>query len=204
MAQVNDFFLNNFMSEFKGGSRPNQFKAEVAVPARLRGLIPNANLGLNKMKFMIKAASLPPSTIGNIDVPFRGRQFKVPGDRTFQEWQVTVVNDVDSAVRDLFEHWMDLIVGNVNHDEIDGTKGPIDYMASGDINQLNRNGKIIKGYKFIGIWPSNIGEIATAFDANDQVEEFPVTFQYQWWESNTTRNNTGADKFARTGGQSVV
>lgn len=204
MTKVTDFYLNNFMSEFKGGSRPNQFKAEIAVPARLRGRIPNSGLAQQKMKFMIKAASLPPSTIGSVEVPFRGRQFKVAGDRTFAEWSTTIVNDVDFHVRNLFEMWSDLTVGNVNHDQQDGLSGPIDYMSSGDIHQLDRNGTILKTYKFIGIWPSSIGEIATAFDANDQVEEFPVTFQCQWWESNTTRNNTGADKFSRTGGQAVV
>ena len=203
MAEVNDFYLTNFMSEFKGGARPNHFKAEIAIPARLRGLIPDANLAQQKMKFMIKSASLPTSNLGVVEVPFRGRQFKIPGDRTFPEWETTITNDLDFSIRNLFEAWGDLMMGHVNHDEAQGL-GPLDYMSSGDIHQLSRNGEIIKSYKFMGIWPMSVGEIAVAFDSNDQIEEFPVTFQYQWWESDTTRNNTGADKFTRTGGAPVV
>jgi len=197
---VTEFFLNNFMAEFRNGSRPNQFFCDLVVPSALKGAITDATRAEQKMRFMCKGASLPASTIGVIPVPFRGRTFKVAGDREFQEWTVMVTNDSDQLIRNVFEEWMDWIVGNVNHDQFGDSMNPLDYMASGDVHQLNKNGDKLKSYKFVGIWPSAVGEIQLGFDLNDQVEEFPVTFQVQWWESDTTRNNTGADKFARTGG----
>ena len=204
MTTVSNFFLNNFMGEFRNGSRPNQFYVDLVVPSALKGAITGATHAENKMRFMCKTASLPPSTIGIVPVPFRGRNYKVAGDREFQEWTVMVTNDTDQIVRNAFEEWSDWIDGHVNHDQVGDAMNPIDYMASGDVHQLSKNGLRLKSYKMIGIWPSQIGEIQLGFDMNDQVEEFPVTFQVQWWESNTTRNNTGAEKFARAGGSAVI
>lgn len=204
MANVENFYLNNFMNNFKGGARPNQFKVELSLPARLRSRIRNSANAQNQMKFMIKAASIPASNLGMVDVPFRGRQFKVAGDRTFDQWNVTALNDVDFDIRNAFEQWSDLIIGHVNHGQADEVDNQGDYMADAEVHQLDRNGKIIKSYNFVGIWPSNIGEIALSFDSNDQVEEFPVTLNYQWWESNTTRDNTGGTETGDNGGQAVI
>jgi len=203
MAKVTGFNLNNFMAEFKAGSRPNQFAVDLVLPNALKGSIRDGTLAESKMRFFCKGASLPASEIGEIQVPFRGRQFKVAGDRIFSDWVVTVANDTDNLIRNSFEEWMDWVVGNVDADGFGNADNPLDYMASGDVHQLSRNGDKLKSYKFIGIWPSNVGEIALDFSSNDAIEEFPVTFKVQWWESDTTRNNTGADKFA-TGGQSII
>lgn len=201
---VTGFNLGNFLSEFKGGSRPNQFYVDLVVPSALKGSIENSTLAEQKMRFMCRAAELPGSDIGVAPAAFRGGFFNLPGDRQFQPWTVTIYNDVDQLIRNVMEEWSDSIVGNVNRDTYGDADAPLDLMASGDVHQLDRNGEKLKSYKMIGIWPSNISPVPLAFDANDQIEEFQVTFQMQWWESDTTRNNTGADRFARSGGSSII
>ncbi len=199
-AGISDFYLNNFMAEFKGGARPNQFYADISVPLALKGVINNATLAEQKLRFFCRAASLPQSQIGVVSVPFRGRTFKVPGDREFAEWTVNITNDTDFMIRDMFEEWMDAIDGNVNHDQLGDDSIPTDFMSSGEVHQLNKNGDRLKSYLMVGIWPNLVGDIQLAYDDNNVVEVFPVTFQVQWWESNTTRNNTGADKFGGADG----
>lgn len=204
MVQITNFYLQDFMSQLKDGARPNQFLVDMVVPAAMKGLITDSTEAEGKIRFMAKATSIPASVNGKVEVPFRGRQFKIAGDRTFNDWTVTVTNDTDFLVRNMMEQWSDLIVGNVNHDTFSDTDSPLDYMSSGDVLQLSRNGSVIKQYKFIGIWPVEIGEISLGHDQNDTIEEFDVTFAVQWWESDTTRNNTEANSFSRVSGQPVI
>lgn len=204
MANIEQFNLSNFMSEFRAGARPNQFAVDIAIPSALKGAINNSTLAEQKLRFMCRAASLPASAIGVAVVQFRGRDYKLPGDRQVAEWTIQCYNDQDGLIRDVMEEWSDWVIGNVDGDQYGDANSPIDIMSSGDVHQLTKNGEIIKSYKAIGIWPSFVGDIQLDFGANDQVETFPITFQVQWMESSTTRNNTGADKFARTGGASLI
>ena len=201
---VTDFSVTNFMATVKSFARPNQFMVNLAFPNALRGSIPNAGLAEQKMKFYCSATNTPQSNIGITAVPFRGRVFKLVGDRTFEEWTVNIYNDVDWLIRDAFETWADMADGVVNHDQFGDDQDPLTYMSSGDVFQLSKNGEVMKDYKIIGIWPVNVGPIQLDWSANDQIEVFQTTFATQWFETNVTRNNTSGERFARTGGGEIL
>jgi hypothetical protein len=116
-------------------------------------------------------------------VPFRGREMKIAGDRTFEDWTVTIINDTDFDVRDAFERWMN---GINAHQSNTGLVNPVDYQADLIVDQLDRNSDVLKRYQFRGAFPTLVGPIALSYDTRDEVETFDVTFSYQYWESNTT------------------
>jgi len=156
------FNISDFRGQLVGGgARPNLFRVTLGAPAY-------AEFPAEKMAFMAKAAQLPESTIGSIEVPYFGRNIKIAGDRTFAEWTITVINDEDFLVRDSLERWMD---GIDTHTRA-GTK-----RGSGDV---------IKTVTFVNLFPTNVAAIDLAWDSNDAIEEFTVTLQYDHYTSNTT------------------
>lgn len=161
-----------------GGARPNLFKVEMGWP----NVVSGGNSG-ELAGFLIKAASLPASNIASIPVPFRGRQLQVAGDRTFEPWTITVINDLNFQLRNTFEVWMNAIN---SHKSNTGSVNTADYMSDCSIYQLDRNGDVSKGYKFIGCWPSAVSEIEMSYESTDVIEEFTVELQVQYWESETT------------------
>ena len=159
-----------------GGARPNLFKATINFPAYAGG-------DSEFTSFMVKGAGLPASVIANIDVPFRGRQLKIAGDRTFEPWTITVINDSEMRVRNSFETWMNGINEHVNNT---GLQNPTDYQADMIVEQLGKDGSVTKTYTLRGAYPTNISQIDLSYDTNDAIEEFTVEINYQYWESNTT------------------
>lgn len=159
-----------------GGARPNLFKATVNFPGYAGG-----NVELTS--FMCKGAQLPGSTIAPLPISFRGRQLQIAGDRTFEPWTVTVINDTDFNVRDAMERWMNGINGHTTNT---GLVNPADYQADLVVEQLDRDETVLKTYNFRGCFPTNITPIDLNYDATGQIEEFGVEFQIQYWESNTT------------------
>ena len=147
---------------------------------------------------MVKAANLPASNITPIDVPFRGRNLKIAGDRTFDVWTITVINDTDFAIRNAMERWMN---GMNNMKYATGETNPNDYQKDAYVWQLGRNGvtsnttgklvglnegdtvPILKAYKFHGIFPTNVSAIELSYDQPDTIEEFTVDLQVQWWNA---------------------
>lgn len=169
--------VDDFKSKLRGGgARPNLFKATVNFPAYAGG-------DVELTSFLCKAAQLPASVMAQIDVPFRGRQLKVAGDRTFEPWTVTVLNDTDFTVRNSMEQWMN---GINAHAANTGLTNPVDYQADLIVEQLDKSGDTVKTYNFRGCFPTNISAIELSYDTNDAIEEFTVEFQVQYWESNTT------------------
>ena len=181
---------NKTISQFKsalvgGGARPNLFEVELTTFPTAAA---NADWDPNNFRFMCKAAQLPASTIANIDVPFRGRIFKVAGDRTVDTWTVTVINDENFAVRNAFEEWME---GIAKLDNNLGATDPSAYMANATVYQLGRgstsssqdNGgasnAVLKEYVFEDIFPTEVSSIDLSYDSSDTIEEFTVTFQVQ-------------------------
>jgi hypothetical protein len=159
-----------------GGARPNLFKVTLGFPTGVTANVADAS-------FMIKAASLPASQIGTVPLPFRGRILQLAGDRIFDPWSITVVNDTNFDVRNSFEQWMNLI----NQHELNtGVTNPTAYMADMVVEQLDKDGSVIKYYDMRGTWPSNLGAIELSMDTGDTVEEFTVELQVQYWESNKT------------------
>ena len=180
--------ITDFKSKLTGGgARPNLFEVELAFP----GAVGVDNDTLQKARFLVKAAALPASTVAPIDVPFRGRILKIVGDRTFETWTITVINDVDFSIRSAFEKWMNTI-NKVN----DGTglTDPEAYQADAYVYQLGRDGGILRSYHFYDVFPTNISTIDLSYETTDTLEEFTVELQVQWWEaSNGTSPNAGGE-----------
>ena len=180
---------NKTISDFKsrllgGGARPNLFEVE------LTGLPTSVALPwqAERFGFLCKAAQMPAQTIANIDVPFRGRIFKVAGDRTIENWSITIINDEDFLFRNAFEEWTQQIA---NLDDNMGSTNPASYMVNAKVYQLGRgstqasqnNGGdtnvVLKEYEFIDIFPVSVGSIDLSYDSTDTIEEYTVEFAVQ-------------------------
>lgn len=169
--------VDDFKSKLVGGgARANLFKATINFPAYAEG-----NVELTS--FMVKAAALPASTLGTINVPFRGRQVLIAGDRTFEPWTITIINDTDFKIRNAFERWMNRIN---QHRANTGLTNPVDYQADMEVAQLDKNGRELKVYNFRGTFPTAVSAIDLSYESTDAIEEFTVELQVQYWESDTT------------------
>ena len=169
--------ISDFKSKLTGGgARPNLFEVELAFPQA----VAIDNDVLQKSRFLVKAAALPASTISPIEVPFRGRILKIAGDRTFETWTITVLNDVDFVIRSAFEKWMNII--NIMEDAT-GVQNTDEYQKDAMVHQLDRDGGILRSYKFWDIFPTNISTIDLSYETTDTLEEFTVEMQVQWWEA---------------------
>jgi len=169
--------ISDFKSRLSGGgARPNLFEVELAFP----DAVAIENDVLQKARFLVKAAALPASTIAPIDVPFRGRILKIAGDRTFETWTITVINDTDFSIRSAFEKWMNTI--NKMSDAT-GVVDPEAYQKDATVKQLDRDGSVLRSYKFWDIFPTNISTIDLSYETTDTLEEFTVELQVQWWEA---------------------
>ena len=190
---------NRTISNFKsaligGGARPNLFEVELTT------LPTGIDWDADSFRYMAKAATLPASNIANIDVPFRGRIFKIAGDRTIDPWTVTVINDEGFKLRNAFEEWANLIAKLENNL---GATDPSAYMVNAKVYQLGRGSSpssksntgeanaVLKEYEFIDIFPTAVGAIDLSYDSSDAVEEFTVTLQVQWWEAAGQGGNVG-------------
>ena len=178
---------NKTISNFKaaligGGARPNLFEVEMTT-------LPNGiSWDADSFRYMCKAATLPASNIANIDIPFRGRIFKVAGDRTIDPWTVTIINDEGFKLRNAFEEWTDLIAKLENNL---GATDPTAYMVNAKVYQLGRGSSpssktqsgtanaVLKEYEFIDIFPTAVQAIDLSYDSTDTIEEFTVDFQVQ-------------------------
>ena len=173
------FRVQEFRSQMNyDGARPNLFKCDLTFPTLTQG-----QGAQNKFTFMARAAQLPGSTVNQIPQFYFGRELKFSGNRSFPEWTVTVINDEDFIIRDAFEKWMsglDSHVGNLRNPQF--IKGDGGYQQDGYITQFGKTGDTIKRYKFIGLFPIDISPIELDWGANDTIEEYAVTFAYQWWE----------------------
>ena len=169
--------LSEFISNFdKGGARANLYKVTVKIP--------DADTeDTKRISFLCKAASIPAATIGEVPVAYRGRQFKVAGDKTFEPWTLAVYNDSEYNTRNACEKWSQLIQAQGgNYTATD--KLPITaYAIDATVEQLGRDGKVVATYTLHHAWPSNIGAIELSYESNDAVEEFELTLSYSWWTS---------------------
>ena len=178
---------NKSISQFKsalvgGGARPNLFEVELTT------LPTGISWNSDNFRFMAKAAALPAQNIAAIDVPFRGRIFKVAGDRTIDTWTVTIINDESFELRNAFEQWTEVIAKLDNNL---GATDPSAYMTNAKVFQLGRgstksskdstgsSNAVLKEYEFVDIFPTTISEIALSYDTGDTIEEFDVEFQVQ-------------------------
>ncbi len=189
-------FTTRTITDFKsrligGGARPNLFECSLAFPAGLGITVDD------DFRFMVKAAQLPGSNINVIDIPFRGRNLKVAGDRTFDPWTITVINDTNFKIRNAFEKWMNFMN---RHDDAAGVITPVAYQTDMVVYQLGRgianqssssgalpttssNMPVLKTYKFYGTFPTAVSPIDLSYDSSDSIQEFTVDLQVQWWDT---------------------
>ena len=195
------------LSQFKskligGGTRPNLF--EVSIPTFPSAISEAWSAGDDAengiFKFLCTASILPASNLGSIEIPFRGRTLKVAGDRTFDDWTVTIINDEDFKLRTAFERWSNVMS---RLDDATGVTNPTSYMTDGYVQQLGRGGQVgaasndggessvLRSYKFFDVFPITVGEIALSYDTTDQLEEFDVTFRYQYFTIGNSAQSSG-------------
>ena len=195
------------LSQFKskligGGTRPNLF--EVSIPTFPSAISEAWSAGDDSengiFKFLCKATALPASNLGSIEIPFRGRTLKVAGDRTFDDWTVTIINDEDFKLRTAFERWSNVMS---RLDDATGVTNPTSYMTDGYVQQLGRGSQVaaasndggessvLRSYKFFDVFPITVGEIALSYDTTDALEEFDVTFRYQYFTIGNSAQSSG-------------
>ena len=186
MAILGEKFEKRNISNFRdrligGGARPNMFEVNIDLPDQI-GKDKNRD---ENMRFLIKAAEIPAANIGNIPVPFRGRVLPVAGDRTFDPWTVTIINDTNFRIREAMEVWSNSI-NDLQTSQ--GTINPAEYQTSAKVKQLSRKGgvdpgaiDVLREYRFEGIYPNVVSSIPLDYGATDQIEEFQVTFNYLFY-----------------------
>ena len=175
-----------------GGARPNLFECEMYFPDDAVPTTTSKDALADKVRFLVKAAQLPASTLTQIEVPFRGRQLKIAGTRTYANWSITVINDIDFDIRTAFERWSNLIN---KHEDNAGIVNPADYQQPMIVRQFGRSGvggpvptsdpnvPVLKMYQFYGAYPVNLSEIALVYATGDAIEEFTVEMAYQWYDT---------------------
>lgn len=173
------FNITEFRSQFAfDGARPNLFQVELAFPLGAEG---NPT---QQLTFMCKTAALPGSTVGTVSVPYFGREIKLAGNRTFADWTVTILNDEDFLVRKAFERWM----ANINSHSTNlrasaALSGNGGYTTDAIVRQYGKTGNQIKVYSLIGAFPTDLAQIDLDWGSNDTIEEYSVTFSYQYWST---------------------
>jgi hypothetical protein len=171
--------INDFKSRLRGGgARANQFKVTLPFPGY-------AAVGgeTSDMAFLCTATSTPASSVAEVAIPFRGRSLYVAGDRTFETWSTTVLNDTDFKIYRAVERWLN---GINNMTDNEGIANPADYQVDAFVDHLDRNGSTLKSYTYRGLFPVALDNIALNYGTNDTIEEFGVTFQFQYFETDTT------------------
>lgn len=172
MAAIDDFKANLL----GGGARANQFRVTITPPAGIA-----IGLDVRRTSFLVTASNLPGQTLGEITVPFRGRQIYIAGDRTFDDtWSTTFLNDTDFMIRNAMELWMNGI-----NDLADGTGTSTlaDYQTDLQVEQLDRDDTILKTYIFRSAWPTTVAQIDLSSETADGIEDFEVTWRYQHFEA---------------------
>ena len=189
-----------------GGARPNLFEVEIPnFPSEIQSFwSTGAGQEAETFKFLCKTAALPASNVSPIDIPFRGRILKVAGDRTFDVWTVTVINDEDFKLRTAFERWMNIIS---KLDNATGATNPSSYMTDAYVHQLGRGAGVVnstnnssdgngtgitplRSYKFYDIFPTSVSAIDLSYDSSDTIEEYTVEFQVQYWTAGKGSDNS--------------
>ena len=177
------FNVAEFRSNMIGdGARPNLFQVSLTFPA----VASNGALAGQKATFMAKAAQLPGSSVGTVPVYYFGRELKFAGNRTFADWTLQIINDEDFIIRNSLESWMNAInshQGNVRNAQAVNNVG---YTVDAKVSQYGKSGNTLKEYSFVGMFPIDVAPIDLDWGSNDTIEEYSVTFAYQYWTSNST------------------
>lgn len=169
------FNVNLFQGALKfGGARPTLFQVNITNPVN--------GVGDIQVPFMVRAAQIPQATVGNIPVPYFGRTINVAGDRTYEPWTVTVINDEDFIIRNALEEWNHAINSPQGNLRALGSASPSLYKTSAQITQFSKTGVPLRVYDFVGMYPTDVAAMDVDWGTNDTIQEFQVTFQYDYWQ----------------------
>lgn len=181
------FNINEIRAQLSlGGARPSLFQVTITNPIN--------QIADLKVPFLVRTAQLPASRLGTVEVPYFGRRIKIAGDRTFDPWTVTVINDEDFLIRNAMEEWtnsINALQGNIN---TLGSGAPGLYKSQATVTHYGKAGEILRVYQFNGLYPSEVSPIDLDWATQDTLEEFTVTFQYDNYEviGGVTGNAGGA------------
>lgn len=186
--------LQQFIDGFGGGLRPNRFRVE--------GSFPGSNTNNEQFTFLVRATTLPSSDLSLISVPYRGRDFKIPGNRSYLPWQIVVLDDKgdsqgqNQSLWKRFHKWSNSInshKGNLTDNTSKNSKNFTDYMKTFTVTQLDINGKCEKQIELIQCWPSEVGPINLEMGDNENYVTFIVTLEYQYFVRNKTFKNCSSN-----------
>ena len=174
------FSVTEFKSNLKqGGARPSLFKVDFLYP---EGITPPST----RAEFLVKATTIPASTVGSYDVFYHGKTIHVAGDRTFDTWDTTIINDEDFGIRNTLEKWMSAISDhslNTRNKEIFNTSEGKEakYKSTLKVIQYSKAGEELRTYTFVGAWPSALSTINLDWATASEIEEFTCTWVYDSW-----------------------
>ena len=174
-----DFNINTFREKLNGGSKANLFRMDIALND---GPIEGVDLG--NFSVLCKSGAIPAFTLGVIEVPFRGRRIKIPGDRTYGDWTATFVNDGNQDIRKTFDNWLKSIVNPDGEEDLGS--GEDTYRSTITVNQLRPDGTVARAYKLYDAFPTDVSAIDLSYDTTDAIQEFTVTFQYHYLDVGNT------------------
>ena len=159
------------------GARPNLFQVTLTLPQFAN----NATAAGQKLQFMAKASQLPGSTVGQVPVYYFGREMKFAGNRTFADWTLQIINDEDFLIRNSMESWMSALNSHAGNVRSASATSPTSYTVDATVTQYGKTGSAINTYKFVGMFPLDVAPIDLDWSSNDTIEEYSVTFAYQYW-----------------------
>ena len=175
MATESFFNINTFREKLNGGSKANLFRMSIGLNDSITGV----DLDASNFSVLCKSGAIPAFTLGVIEVPFRGRRIKIPGDRTYGDWTATFVNDGNQNIRKTFDNWLKSIVNPDGEEEIRSSNEDT-YRSTITVNQLKADGTVARIYKLFDAFPTDVSAIDLSYDTTDAVQEFTVTFQYHY------------------------
>jgi hypothetical protein len=177
------FNVAEFRSNMVGdGARPNLFQVTLTFPT----VATNGVAAGQKVSFMAKTAQLPGSTVNSFPVYYFGRELKFAGNRSFADWTLQIINDEDFIIRNSMESWLNAINSHAGNVRNTAAVNPTGYTVDATVTQYGKAGDALKSYKFVGLFPTDLAPIDLDWSSNDSIEEYGVTFAYQWWEAVTT------------------
>ena len=194
---ANEFFnIASFREALSSGAKPNLFRCVINPSDELSSNLSGEGLDVvfsatdGTFPFLCRSAAVPAMTLGVIEVPFRGRRIKVPGDRTFADWTVTVINDEGQVMRKAFSNWMNYINSFNGEDVLREDTG--DYRCTITIEHLRADGTVSRVYDLYDAFPTDVGAIDLNYDTTDVIQDFTVTFQYHYMDTGNT-TDVGSD-----------
>ena len=172
--------LSSFKSALQyGGARSSLFNMTVYVPGTFVTPVSLTTVtGMTNTPLYCNVSSIPPLTVTPIERQYFGRTVKIPGDIVYGDLTTTVMNAEDYSVRNAIEKWMNKMNGHVSNK---GFSNNTDWVTDLELIQYSKDGEHLMFYEFIDCWPQTLAEIPLSYDTASDIEQFDVTWAYDWY-----------------------